>query len=131
MHTTPHDVPSPRRSGYQNAVLTAIAGLLAMGVIDRHAGSGDGVDRLTAPESALAQPSSEGGLANKLDQNKQIISQLQMLNGKLDRIEAKLSGPLTVKVTDMPPLKLPPDAKGKAEAKPDKPEPKVDVQPSK
>src|SRR5690349_20521985 len=106
MHTNSHDVPAPRRTGYQNAMLTAIAGLLALGVIDRHVGSGDGVDRLTGPETALAQPASDGGLTNKLDQNKQIISQLQLLNGKLDRIEAKLSGPLTVKVTDMPPLKL-------------------------
>jgi len=133
MQSTPHQIAAPRRSGYQNAMLTAIAVLLALGVIDRHAGSGDRVDRLTAPRAALAQPQTDGGLANKLDQNKQIISQLQMLNGKLDRIEAKLSSGISVKVTDMPPLKLPADAKARAaDAKPDgKAEPKVEVKPGK
>jgi hypothetical protein len=132
MHHTPHQTAAPRRSGYQNAMLSAIAVLLALGLVERHAGSGDRLDRLMGPESALAQPSSEG-LTNKLDQNKQIIAELQKLNGKMDRIEAKLSGPLTVKVTDMPPIKLPADVKGKAEkgdADP-KPEPKVEVKPAK
>ena len=135
MHTTPHQTAAPRRSGYQNAMLTAIAALLAIGVVDRHSGSGDGLDRLTAPRAAQAQPQTEGGLANHLDQNKQMIAELRNLNAKLERIEAKLTSGLSVKVTDMPPLKLPADVKGKAEkgdAKPDpKPEPKVEVKPGK
>jgi hypothetical protein len=130
MHHTPHQTAAPRRSGYQNAILTAIAVLLALGLVERHAGSGDNLDRLMSPQAALAQPS-EGGLTNKLDQNKQIIAELQKLNGKMDRIEAKLSGPLTVKVTDMPPIKLPADVKGKAENNEPKPEPKVEVKPAK
>jgi len=132
MQTTPHSITAPRRNGYQNAMLTAIAVLLGLGAIDRHAGSGDRVDRLTAPESAMAQPQTDGGLANKLDQNKQMIAELHSLNGKLERIEAKLNGGLSVKVTDMPPLRLPPDAKAKAGEKGDaKPDAKVDVKPGK
>jgi hypothetical protein len=136
MHTTPHQTAAPRRSGYQNAMLTAIAVLLAVGVVDRHAGSGDRLDRLMTPDAAQAQqPQTDGGLANKLDQNKQIIAELRSLNGKMDRIEAKLNSGLSVKVTDMPPLRLPPEVKGKGEkgdAKPDaKPDPKVDVKPGK
>ncbi len=122
MHTTPHQNASLRRGGYQNAMLTAIAALLALGVIDRHAGSGD---------AALAQPSGNGpGLTNQLDQNKQMITELRTLNGKMDAIVAKLNSGLSVKVTEMPALKLPADVKAKAE-KGDKPEPQVEVKPGK
>lgn len=102
-----------RRHGYQNAMLTAIAILLAIGVIDR--GTGNAASSLAQPSAASAQPQpTEGGLTNRLEQNKQIIAELRTLSSKLDRIESKLSSGISVKVTDMPPMKLPPDAKAKA-----------------
>ena len=135
MQSTPHEIAAPRRTGYQNAMLSAIAVLLALGVIDRHAGSRDRLDRLTGPDAALAQPQTEGGLANRLDQNKQMIAELHSVNSKLERIEAKLSSGLSVKVTEMPALKFPADPKAKADksdangdAKPDS---KVEVKPGK
>jgi hypothetical protein len=107
MERTPH--VNGRRNGYQNAMLTAIAVILALGALDRG---------LTDPSPALAQQPTEGGLTNRLEQNKQIIAELQKMNSKLDRIESKLSSGLSVKVTDMPAMKLPADPKAKAGDKP-------------
>jgi len=96
-----------RRVGYQNAVLTGIAVLLAIAVLAR------GGATIMEPSSAQAQPDA-GGLSNALEQRKQMISELRSLTSKLDRIEAKLSGGLSVKVTEMPPLKFPPEARTKS-----------------
>jgi hypothetical protein len=97
---------------YQNLLLTAIAVVLVLGLIDRGAGPGS---------EALAQPEM-GGLSNALEQRKQIIAELRTLNARMERIESKLAAGLNVKVTDMPALKLP-DAKagkdGKTETKPE------------
>lgn len=92
-----------RRIGYQNAVLTAIAVLLALGLIDRRSGGG-----ITELASAQAQPSEPegGGMTNKLEQNKQIIAELRLMNGKLERMDAKLSAGLSVKVTSMPAIQV-------------------------
>jgi hypothetical protein len=97
-----------RRIGYQNAVLTGIALVLAVGLLDRGAPGG-----LTEPATAAAQPE-VGGLSNALEQRKQMISELRTLNSKLDRIEAALSKGLNVKVTEMPPLKFQPEPRGRA-----------------
>lgn len=131
MQSTPHQIAAPRRNGYQNAMLTAITVLLALGVIDRHAGSGDGLERLTGLQTAQAQPRPTQGLSNDLEQRERVIAELRALNGKVDRIEAKLNSGLSVKVTEMPPMRLPPEAKPKADKADAKPDPKVDVKPGK
>lgn len=106
---------SPSRT-YTNVALTAIAGLLAVICVDR-----------VTPAAASAQPGSVrnysgaagpddpvgdtgGGLSNALEQRKQIIAELRGITGRLDRIEGALRGGINVKVTDMPPMRLP-DAK--------------------
>jgi hypothetical protein len=100
---------------YTNVALTAIAGLLAVLVVDR-----------VTPPTAAAQPSTvrnqpgavfaaapagddgdSAGLANALEQRKQMIGELRAISGRLDRIEGALRGGINVKVVDMPPLKLP------------------------
>jgi hypothetical protein len=90
-----------RRTGYQNAVLTAIAVILALGLIERHSGT-----VITEPAAASAQPESEGGMTNKLEQNKQMIAELRLLNQKLDRMDSRLAAGLNVKVTSMPPIQV-------------------------
>src|SRR5262245_12528171 len=95
------------RVGYQNAVLTAIALCLGLGLADRQ---GTSVD---SPGVALAQEQDSGGLTNALEQRKQIIAELRQMNGRLERIEARMASKLEVKVVDMPPLKLPPEPKAK------------------
>lgn len=116
-----------RRNGYQNAVLTLIAAFLGLGLVERSGSP-------ALPESAAnAQPTidpDQGGLSNKLEQNKQIIGELHGIAGRLDRIESMLSRGLSVKVTDMPPLKMPPEARAKADAEKTKPETKVEVKPA-
>lgn len=101
-----------RRIGYQNAVLTAIAGLMAIGLLDRQGAE----PSITSPSAAMAQaqPGVEpGGFTNALEQRKLIIAELRQLNSKLDRLDARLSAGLNVKVTDMPALKIPPEARAK------------------
>jgi hypothetical protein len=93
-----------RRLGYQNAALTAIAALLGLNLVN-----GGGI---TAPSAASAQPENEGmgGLISAGEQRKVIIAELRGIGGRLDRIESKLAaGGVSVKVTDMPALKLPPE----------------------
>jgi hypothetical protein len=106
------------RIGYQNAVLTAIALLLGLGLAERQ-----GVT-LDTPGAALAQEQDSGGLSNALEQRKQMISELRNINGRLERIEARLASKLEVKVVDMPPIKLPPEPKAKPDRGGDRGEPK-------
>jgi hypothetical protein len=104
--------PNPRPDGsraYQNIVLTAIAGLLALGLLERAPARGSALE---APAVAQASEQPEGGgLTNALEQRKQIIAELRTANGRLERIETRLKGRLEAKVTDMPPLRMPPEAK--------------------
>jgi hypothetical protein len=115
-----------RRIGYQNAVLTLIAAFLGVGLLERAT-----LPALTEPAAASAQPDpDQGGLTNALEQRKQIIAELRAMNVRLDRIESKIVNGLSVKVTEMPPLKLPGDAKGEGKDKSAKPESKVEVKPA-
>jgi hypothetical protein len=93
-----------RPRGYQNLMLTAIAGAMVIGLVDRSTTA-------LSPAPALAQADQPdgGGLMNALEQRKQIIAELRLLNSKIDRVEARLNNGLSVKVTEMPPLKLPPE----------------------
>jgi hypothetical protein len=122
----PHRPAPVRRNGYQNAVLTLIAAFLGLGLVEK-AGSP------ALPESvANAQPSidpDQGGLSNKLEQGKQMINELHSIGLRMDRIESMLSRGVSVKVTEMPPLKLPPEARPKADAE-KKADTKIDVKPA-
>lgn len=96
-----------RRVAYLNVVLTAIAVLLALLLVDRQ-----GVAGWLAPPGARAQASaaddpqsSAQSLVSASEQRKLMIAELKRLAGKLDRIEAKLNAGLNVKVTEMPAAK--------------------------
>lgn len=93
-----------RRSGYLNAVLTAIAVLLTLLVVDRHAGPG-----ITGAALAQGQPedpsSSAQAMVSAAEQRKQMIAELRRIAGRMERIEAKLNAGLTVKVSEMPAAK--------------------------
>lgn len=94
-----------RRIGYQNAVLTAIAVLLALGLIDRRSGSS--LTDLPAAQAQTQPTDNEGGgMMNKLEQGKQTIAELRLMNAKLDRLDAKLTAGLSVKVTSMPAIQM-------------------------
>ena len=65
-----------RGRAYQNTVLTVIAALLAVAVIDRQWG-------IPEPASAHAQPGAQdGGLTNALEQRKQMIAEIRRMFGQ-------------------------------------------------
>ncbi|MFM9994201.1 MAG: hypothetical protein ACKVU4_00200 [Phycisphaerales bacterium] len=93
-----------RGSGYMNIVLTAIAALLGLLVLDRQ-----GVTGVASPSAAHAQVSSTDdplaagqALVSASEQRKLMIAELKRMGTRLERIESKLSGVLSVKVTEMP-----------------------------
>lgn len=108
----PTSTPAANRT-YTNVALTVIAGLLAVIVVDR-----------VTPSAASAQPATvrnvpgavtvvdqapvetSGGLANAIEQRKQMITELHSISQRLDRIESVMRTGLSVKVTDMPPVKI-------------------------
>lgn len=132
MDQSPHRrFRSSRALAYQNVVLTAIAGLLALHLMDRTSGAGSSgaglVAQVLSPAAASAQASMDsepGGLANAIQQRKEMIGELRLIGSRLDRIDSKLNSGINVKVTDMPALKLPPELRLGGTTRPDKPEPK-------
>jgi hypothetical protein len=93
----------PRRIGYLNAVLTVIAVMLGMLVVDPVAFS---------PAAAVAGPGEDNptGLVSAADQRKMIISELKKLTTKMESLESTIkSGSISVKVTEMPEITVPAD----------------------
>jgi len=115
--------PTPRPDGsrtYQNIVLTAIAALLGLGLLQHAPATGSALE---SPAIAQGEQPESGGMTNALEQRKQIIAELRQLNGKLERIDTRLHGKLEVKVIDMPPLKMPADNRPKGAEPEPKPAP--------
>lgn len=113
METTPHSVARSR--GYQNAMLTLIAVMVGLGLLERQLSP----DGLAGPAGASAQGPTDpdqGGLMNALEQRKVMIAELRSIGARLDKLDAKLAQGLSVKVVDMPPIKLPADPKAKPDA---------------
>ncbi|QOI99013.1 MAG: hypothetical protein HRU70_00290 [Phycisphaeraceae bacterium] len=107
MNATPHTTDRANRRDtagtYRNAALTAIAVLL--GVIALKPSVPDLV-----PSAFASQPGSEPtGLSNALEQRKQMIAELRSISSRLDQLDGKITRGLSVKVTEMPELKLPVD----------------------
>lgn len=116
MDTHAPDVRRAQGTPYLNLVLTAIAGLLAVMVLQSPAGGGAG-----SPSAALAaQPSKQSGgsqgeqmgLISALEQRKIMIASLARIEERLSKMEAKLSSGISVKVTEMPPIRLPVEKDG-------------------
>jgi hypothetical protein len=99
-----------RRIKYLNAVLTANALLLSALVADRLLGGDQGgIGGALSPAPASAQPETDsgGGMLSGAEQRKQQLSEMRKMNSHLEKIEARLNAGLSVKVTEMPELKLP------------------------
>jgi len=101
-----------RRTKYLNAILTVNALLLTALVADRLLG-GDQSGRAAAgsPAPASAQPDTGdgSGMLSGAEQRKQQYMEMKKMNAHLEKIEAKLNAGVSVKVTEMPELKLPKD----------------------
>lgn len=121
---TPTPVQSSR---YLNAVLTAIACLLLLNLL-----AGGGV--LPRSASASAQDDGGGGYNkpsalpfNSGDQRNRMTASLESIDERLAKIEVKLEKGITVKVTEMPPVRIDDKGKDKDERRADKPAPKIEV----
>jgi hypothetical protein len=103
----------PSRVPYTNAILTVIAVLLGVIVLDRavvRAGAGE-AGLLGGPSAAKAEsgPDDEdvvGARVSAADQRKVIIAELRNLSHKLDTIDTRLGKGLNVKVIDMPAVRM-------------------------
>lgn len=98
-----------RRRSYLNAVLSVIAVCLVLLTIDR-------MNERDITPAAVAQPvvtsqPEGGGLVAAADQRKAMIAELRGLSVRMERIEGLLARGISVKVSEMPELKLPRDAR--------------------
>lgn len=90
-----------------NVLLTVNAALLGLLVLDRVSPLSQ---MIPEPQAAYAfnpqpKPSEDpagGGMISAAEQRKQMISELQNLSRKIDRMDAALRGTLSVRVTEMP-----------------------------
>lgn len=98
-----------RKGTYLNGVLTVIAGLLVVAVVQSSVGlpgprSVEAADR-AAPVRSESISREPMGIPNASDQRVRMINSLDSIEARMARIEAKLSAPLDVKVIDMPETK--------------------------
>lgn len=98
---------SDRRS-YSNAALTVIALFLGVLAVDRFTSAAPAA---VAQQRSASQPGepTEGGMISAQEQRKAMIAELRGMSQRLDRIESTLHKGISVKVTEMPELKLPKD----------------------
>lgn len=94
-----------RRVGYMNVVLTVIAVCLGLLVVDRYT---DGqAAHAQSVQPTPGQPGRSTGLISAADQRKMIIAEIKKLGVRLEGIEKTMKTGLTVKVSEMPEIKLP------------------------
>jgi hypothetical protein len=100
-----------RRRSYLNAVLSVIAICLVALTLDRLSDHHEPGQAFAQPATNSPEPTGGGGLVAAADQRKAMIGELRNLSTRLERIEAQLSRGITVKVSEMPDIKFPKDAK--------------------
>jgi len=86
--------------GYTNTVLTAIAVLLAVLVLDNNAGMVGPISTASAQSRSTTQHT--GGLVSAADQRKTMIAEMGEMNGRLERIERALAKGLNVRIMNAP-----------------------------
>lgn len=87
--------PPARSRAYLNAVLTAIALLLAAVLFQNTTGA-------PALSEASADTRGSGGLANPADQRREMINELKRVNDRLERLSREIKAPIEVEVVRMP-----------------------------
>jgi hypothetical protein len=104
------NAPTRSQRMFTNTILTLIAALLLAMMLDR----GQGSLIPLAQAQHQSQPRSSGGdgggddegRVSAAEQRKVIIAELRNLNARMEHMESVLSKPLTVKVTEMPPVQI-------------------------
>ena len=94
-----------RRRGYSNLMLTVIAALLALNLVDRATSTEGSIATVAAP--AHAQQTQPGGeLVSAAQQRKMMIAEIKSLGERVDRLDKTLRAGINVKVTEMPRVRL-------------------------
>lgn len=101
---------------YTNGVLTVVAALLGVSIMQHTVGLPGGEEALaqrvsTGTRDGLSAPTRSGeptpamGIPNAADQRARMISTLDSIEARLGKIESRLSGPMEVRVLEMPEMK--------------------------
>jgi hypothetical protein len=101
---TTHQSSSGART-YTNAMLTVIAILLGVALLDRAAPE-PVVARAHAQPGAMPAPDESTGLISAAEQRKIMIAELRQISTRLDKLDGAMSRVLNVKVVEMPPVRV-------------------------
>ncbi len=99
-----HHTSSGART-YTNAMLTVIAILLGVAVLDR-AATDPVVARAHAQPGAATATDDSTGLVSAAEQRKIMIAELRQISNRLDKLDGAMSRVLNVKVVEMPPVRV-------------------------
>jgi hypothetical protein len=99
------NIRRPSARTYTNGVLTVIAAVLVLNWLGQGATALSTAAAQPADESAF-QPDDPSGRISAAEQRKQMIGELRSVSARLDRIESALTRGISVKVTDMPAIKV-------------------------
>jgi hypothetical protein len=94
-----------RRRGYSNLMLTMIAALLAINLVDR-ATSTEGSIAGVATQAHAQQNQPGGELVSAAQQRKMMIAEIRSLSERVDRLDKTVRAGINVKVTEMPRVRL-------------------------
>ncbi len=98
-----------RSRKYLNAILSVIAVLLSLNLLVQTGASRGSASVLAAGPDAQTQPGKEPLTTppfNSGDDRKQLITLLDQVSKRLDKLQAKLDSGINVKVTEMPAVKV-------------------------
>lgn len=93
-----------RRRGYSNLMLTVIAALLALNLADRATSPAGSIASVAT--QAHAQQSQPGEMVSAAQQRKLMIAEIKSLGERIDKLDKTMRSGLSVKVTEMPPVRL-------------------------
>lgn len=97
-----------RKDGYRNGVLTVIALLLGVMALGQGAGPSPAGAQVSHAGADPTRPEG-GGLISAAEQRKMILSEMRAMRKQMDSIQSALGKGLSVKVTEMPEIRLPKD----------------------
>ncbi len=92
------------KNSYRNGALTVIA--LSLGILALGQGPNRADAQISHAGQQVARPEG-GGLISAAEQRKQIMHEMRLLRRQVEQMNAMLRGGLSVRVTEMPEIRLP------------------------
>ncbi|MBS0195319.1 MAG: hypothetical protein JSR77_01020 [Planctomycetes bacterium] len=110
--TVSEPVPTKqRRAVYAPLAITVVGACAAVFLLNPASGLIAAANAQPVPTRTTIETDDPSGRVSAAEQRKEIIAQLRSLNSRMEKIESMMSRGLSVKVTDMPPMRLPKEAK--------------------